>query len=765
MLSEAIVVAAALLGDAEARRLAPEDVRDPALRAVQRAVLSTPEPVDVGLVAQALPGRLGPRHETPVEYLGRLMSTAPASSQLATHVALVREGAARRRVADRLRSDAATLGEAELGDWAERHVRGVVEAAAVPGAGWETVTGAPLAEPVPPVPWLCEPMQLAPGRPIILAAYGGSGKTWLACELALALATGRREVLGGAWRLAASCPVLHLNFEMPHQALMARYQRLAQGTGADLASAELHLASRGQLGGDTLTTPTFASTLTDTVRRTGAGLVVIDSLRAATAGIDENSSDSRKCLDLLLGVSDATGTTVLVIHHEGKPPTQGQRETVHRLRGSSALVDACDATWHLRAQDGALVLEPGKTSRGGRPEPVTVSLVDGAHGAIAWSYRCPEEEAQRASADADRREREALDRIAESILRALVRHGPLTATEITDGTRHGIVGRRTVRRDALRRMLADGAIVQGEGGPRGAKVYRSALRSAGPDRSRPVRRVNPDPGPRVPAPCKRGRDRDRSWLQCKGTGYNVGQCRCGECRQRCYRSARPRRFPIARCPDSAHSALTGAAVGPGRRIHDDYDDEGPRAPRRGGRGGTNRGRVGGGRSPLGRGDAEALRPRPRGSAGGPARGPVGPRAPGRADRHGRPRGGAGVDRPRGPPGGPLGGAVVTLVRARAAAVVGAAAAESARGWAIQVAHPGDHVDPVAAQAASDRVARRYADALEALGDAELDLETALEHALEALEGAARVSYAWGDHSCESRARSALRALAAEVAAR
>jgi len=67
--------------------------------------------------------------------------------------------------------------------------------------------------------------------------------------------------------------------------------------------------------------------------------VVIDSLRGALPGEDENASGIRAFVDVLTQVSEKTGATVLLLHHAGKPK-EGQTDARMMLRGSSALFDA-----------------------------------------------------------------------------------------------------------------------------------------------------------------------------------------------------------------------------------------------------------------------------------------------------------------------------------------------------------------------------------------------------------------------------------------
>lgn len=234
--------------------------------------------------------------------------------------------------------------------------------------------GAELAAAQPPIAWLVRGVHLAPGRPTLLSAFGGSGKTFLAMDAALAIASGGSTCLAGL-HVQRWGRVVHINGEMSEREIIRRYQRLAWSRGVDLAGTQLEVASRGQLGSWALTAPDARARLLATCD--GAVLAVVDSFRALTPGVEENSSDVRRYLDLLLEVSDRTGCTFLVIHHEGKPASDGgTRDAVHRIRGSGAIVDACDTTWHVSTRDGVMRLEQGKVSLGERCPERRIRLVD-----------------------------------------------------------------------------------------------------------------------------------------------------------------------------------------------------------------------------------------------------------------------------------------------------------------------------------------------------------------------------------------------------
>ena len=64
--------------------------------------------------------------------------------------------------------------------------------------------------PLPPIPWLVQALRLAPGAPVVLAGYGFSGKTLLAQEIALCVASGKPVFGLFTCRMGRA---LHLDFE------------------------------------------------------------------------------------------------------------------------------------------------------------------------------------------------------------------------------------------------------------------------------------------------------------------------------------------------------------------------------------------------------------------------------------------------------------------------------------------------------------------------------------------------------------------------
>lgn len=199
--------------------------------------------------------------------------------------------------------------------------------------------------PLPPTRWISAGLHIGPGRPAMLAGYGASGKTIASQALALAVASG--VPAWGNYPVTIG-KVLHVDHEQGWHATAKRYQRLSRGM--DLHAAELDGTLRVCTMPDVYLTDPLA---VDAYSRAseGVALVIIDALRGATPGLDENDSRIRICLDNLTRVSEKTGAAFWILHHAGKPKeTHADARTV--VRGSSAIFDACGAVYVLSGSKG-----------------------------------------------------------------------------------------------------------------------------------------------------------------------------------------------------------------------------------------------------------------------------------------------------------------------------------------------------------------------------------------------------------------------------
>jgi hypothetical protein len=192
-------------------------------------------------------------------------------------------------------------------------------------------------EPLPPIPWVCQPLDLVPGPPALMAGYGYSGKT--AAAQAMALSVAAHKPIWGCFE-ARHGKVLHADYEQGGRLTKARYQRLAFGMEIDPT----------ELFPDWLEAEILGPYLTDPHAEDywcraceGKTLWILDSLRALAPGLDENSSEFRRILDMCFRISERTECSVLVITHARKSSNNDGADGREQLRGSSAIFDAASS--------------------------------------------------------------------------------------------------------------------------------------------------------------------------------------------------------------------------------------------------------------------------------------------------------------------------------------------------------------------------------------------------------------------------------------
>ena len=189
-----------------------------------------------------------------------------------------------------------------------------------------------------------------------IVAPGGVGKSWVAAQLLLQIATGK-DVLGlGEMKTG---PVSYLNAEDPTQILEWRMWHLLQRLGPAASAlqptpdqpARFHLAA---LMG-------YAPRLLDAAGNRveewieyvkswayGRRLIVLDTLRKFH-GADENASGPMTALTQVLDeIARDTGAAVLFCHHSNKlAMSEGKGDEAGASRGSSALVDNIRWQWNV----------------------------------------------------------------------------------------------------------------------------------------------------------------------------------------------------------------------------------------------------------------------------------------------------------------------------------------------------------------------------------------------------------------------------------
>lgn len=215
--------------------------------------------------------------------------------------------------------------------------------------------------------WLIEPLFAACGVGIV----GGQPKclkTWLATELALAVASGGQAL--GRFAAKQKGTVLFFAAEDSAPAMRVRFEAVALARGVTLADVPLLLLDVAELH---LDDPHQLKRLRHTVARVQPRLLVLDPF-VRVARVDENSAQEVSAiLGALRTIQRDYQVAVLVVHHMRKSPSAhlGQQ-----LRGSGDFAAWSDSGLYLvrRGENLLLTIE----HRGAPPPPpLRLRLADG----------------------------------------------------------------------------------------------------------------------------------------------------------------------------------------------------------------------------------------------------------------------------------------------------------------------------------------------------------------------------------------------------
>ena len=182
--------------------------------------------------------------------------------------------------------------------------------------------------PAPP-PALIEPGLLPASGILFVGGEPKVGKSILAANLALALASGTSRA---GFQVPAARRVLICQFELPASQLASRLAPMRSPIGE---AADSNLLIDTAAAGHLLSTPRGADHFLRAIRTAKADVVVLDPLYS-THDQDENDTRAMAALcQTLLRLRDASGAALVVIHHIRK--SVGRHEIGSAFRGSSAL--------------------------------------------------------------------------------------------------------------------------------------------------------------------------------------------------------------------------------------------------------------------------------------------------------------------------------------------------------------------------------------------------------------------------------------------
>jgi len=214
---------------------------------------------------------------------------------------------------------------------------------------------------------------LVPGEGIVLL-HGDprSFKSLVAIDVALSLAAGAPAL--SALKVGAPRPVLYVSGEDSPRLVAERLARLAASKGLAALPDRLRLSVRQ---GCWLDDTTWQARLVETVRADAIGLLILDPLRSVTGAVDAGPRELQPFAKFLRLLMQASGCTILLVHHDTKPAANQPetRKRAHRASGGG-LFSVSDAPIHAeRVGDEDLVqLHPSSWKAQREPAPLEVRL-------------------------------------------------------------------------------------------------------------------------------------------------------------------------------------------------------------------------------------------------------------------------------------------------------------------------------------------------------------------------------------------------------
>ncbi len=440
---------------------------NPKLRSIANAANTGVSPDELELsLARNGAANLWPHPGDAVEML--LSAVAPLDFQAAVHE--LRTVHETMRLRDALHRSLQALGTDKLEDVVEKLQEAQADAQSKLAPGFTYLTEAEWMAPLPPRNWLCKDLLMTvPEEPVFFFGPPGRGKSWIAIELAVAVATG--TPFAGIMEVRRGV-VNYYDLEQGDYTMKERLQQLMGGRHLTTTEGRLRPCILPLLN---LGDPKIEAQLIRECQ--GVNLSILDSF-SASHNIDENTVAVGNLLVMLHRVSRATGCAFAIVHHSRKKPNDPDAEerdvTLDDLRGSGNIPSHTSTVWAFQGKiwgpdRGELHLL--KTRVG--PEPPKYSLklhpasAEGTDGVLVA------EPLEKTDGETATRKIEmmSLDEVCTLVLEFIRRKPGCSTTRVLEET--GVKGKR-IGRAALERLQDDGVIATGGQRGRGGSKFWTA---------------------------------------------------------------------------------------------------------------------------------------------------------------------------------------------------------------------------------------------------------------------------------------------------
>jgi hypothetical protein len=168
---------------------------------------------------------------------------------------------------------------------------------------------------------------------VIMLAHGEprARKSLAALEIALAASTGTAAFGLKRFTPAQPVTVFYVQEEDPRTLTRPRMRAILRTRCGEAVPDMLHVVVRRGVDLDDLF---WVDRLITDLKRLGAKLLVLDAARRLSAKTDEGPSKVRELIAVLRSIVNATGVSIVIVHHDVKPPTNGQDQRRRSQRAS-----------------------------------------------------------------------------------------------------------------------------------------------------------------------------------------------------------------------------------------------------------------------------------------------------------------------------------------------------------------------------------------------------------------------------------------------
>ena len=220
---------------------------------------------------------------------------------------------------------------------------------------YKTLTAGELAVAnLPDEEWILEDL-IAEGKITILAADTGVGKSMLAEQIGIAVASGIGEVMG--FKIPSAKRVLFINLEMTDRDLQKRLLNMLKTPGIKGSSWDknLKVTSAGEEG-KTLMFDSVWERIEDTiVEEERYDLIIVDNLYTSITADEESNKELKRVIQKMHEVAGIKGSALLLIAHHIKHNKERDYLDVATIHGASSLQNNVQIIFQIAKS----VTEPG----------------------------------------------------------------------------------------------------------------------------------------------------------------------------------------------------------------------------------------------------------------------------------------------------------------------------------------------------------------------------------------------------------------------